>query len=394
VTLTTHRTDTRPRTRSATRRVLSGGLVALMALTSTNRPRAQVPAPAPDELFKDPYVDVDEWRDAPVRHRYVHGGFKGTETRFSIYLPPKDQYQGRFFQHITPVPDDEHLAQKVAPGEYNKIGFAIASGAYFLETNGGGHLDLGKAAAARPDPTITAYRANAASAQYSRVVAIQMYGGKRPFGYAYGGSGGAYRTVGSFENTIGVWDGVVPYVLGSTMAIPNMFTVRIRAMRILKDKFPQILDAVEPGGSGDPYAGLTDEEAGALREVTRMGFPMPSWFGYKTMGIHGFAALHLPRDVDRRTWREDRERGSGTRLRPAGHVLPGPAWHLAAPGRPRHALRAHPEPRPRPGGREVAALERVPDAAASVSVGVPQATTIPNAQPTFYANITIVGDWR
>jgi hypothetical protein len=29
-----------------------------------------------------------------------------------------------------------------------------------------------------------------------------------------------------------------------------------------------------------------------------------------------------------------------------------------------------------------------------VSVGVPQATTIPNAQPTFYANITIVGDWR
>ena len=119
-----------------------------------------------------------------------------------------------------------------------------------------------------------------------------MYGGKRPYGYAYGGSGGAYRTVGSFENTSGVWDGVVPYVLGSTMAIPNMFTVRIRAMRILRDKFPQIVDAVEPGGSGDPYAGLTDEQAGALREVTRMGFPLPSWFGYKTMGIHGFAALY------------------------------------------------------------------------------------------------------
>ena len=76
------------------------------------------------------------------------------------------------------------------------------------------------------------------------------------------------------------------------MAIPNMFTVRIRAMRILKDKFPQILDAVEPGGSGDPYAGLTEEQAGALREVTRMGFPMASWFDYKTMGIHGFAAIY------------------------------------------------------------------------------------------------------
>ena len=119
-----------------------------------------------------------------------------------------------------------------------------------------------------------------------------MYGARRPYGYAYGGSGGAYRTVGSIENTTGVWDGAVPYVLGSTMAIPNMFTARIRAMRILKDKFPQILDAVEPGGSGDPYAGLTEEQAGALREVTRMGFPMASWFDYKTMGIHGFAAIY------------------------------------------------------------------------------------------------------
>jgi hypothetical protein len=280
----------RPQARGQ-RRVVAVAL-AFATLAAVGRPGAQAPVPAPDDVFKDPYVDVDEWRDTPVRHRYVHGGFKGTDTRFSIYLPPKEQYQGRFFQHITPVPDNENLAQKIAPGAYNKIGFAMASGAYFLETNGGGHLDLGKAASAPPDPTITAYRANAASAQYSRVVAVQMYGGKRPFGYAYGGSGGAYRTVGSFENTTGVWDGVVPYVLGSTMAIPNMFTVRIRALRILKDRFPQVVDAVEPGGSGDPYAGLTEEQAGALREVTRMGFPLPSWFGHETMGIHGFAALY------------------------------------------------------------------------------------------------------
>jgi len=292
VTVETHRTWIRSWTQPATRHAVSGVLVLMAAVAGASHPGAQVPAAVPDDLFKDPYIDVDQWRDTPVRHRYVHGGFKGTETRFSIYLPAREQYQGRFFQHITPIPEDENLAQKAAPGEYNKIGFAIASGAYFLETNGGGRLELGKAAGAPTDPSITAYRANAASAEYSRVVAVQMYGGKRPYGYAYGGSGGAYRTVGSFENTSGVWDGVVPYVLGSTMAIPNMFTVRIRAMRILRDKFPQIVDAVEPGGSGDPYAGLTDEQAGALREVTRMGFPLPSWFGYKTMGIHGFAALY------------------------------------------------------------------------------------------------------
>lgn len=53
-------------------------------------------------LFKDPYVDRDEWRNQPALHRYVHGGFAGTETRFSFYFPPEAQYEGRFFQYITP----------------------------------------------------------------------------------------------------------------------------------------------------------------------------------------------------------------------------------------------------------------------------------------------------
>nr|WP_231780301.1 hypothetical protein [Spirosoma sp. KNUC1025] len=242
-----------------------------------------------DTLFSQPYVDRDEWREKPVRHRYVHGGFMGTDARFSFYFPPKETYQGHFFQYITPFPDNENLSQG-ASGEEDKIGFAVSHGAYFVETNEGGKIDFARPQAR--DASIGAYRANAASAQYSRVIAAQLYGGKRPFGYAFGGSGGAYRTVGGIENTEGVWDGVVPYVLGSPMAIPNVFTVRMHAMRILHDKFPQIIDALEPGGSGDMYAGLNPEEKEALQEVTKMGFPPQSWFGYKTMGIHGFLVLY------------------------------------------------------------------------------------------------------
>jgi hypothetical protein len=243
-----------------------------------------------DTLFKEPYIDIDEWRDQPVHHRYVHGGFKGTDTRFSFYFPPAEQYHGRFYQYITPVPDNENLSQG-ATGEEDKIGFSIASGAYFIETNGGGKIDFAKPGI-NSDPTIGAYRANAASAQYSRVIAMEIYGGKRPFGYAFGGSGGAYRTIGGMESTEGVWDGAVPYVVGSPMAIPNVFTVRMYAMQQLRDKFPQIIDAVEPGGSGDMYAGLSVEEKSALQEVTRMGFPPKSWYGYKDMGIHGFLVLY------------------------------------------------------------------------------------------------------
>ena len=120
-------------------------------------PAIAVPA---DPLFTQPYVDIDEWRDAPMRHRYVHGGFKGTDTRFSFYFPPKPQYQGRFFQHFTPAPDNENLAQRVAPGEQNKIGLAITSGAYFVETNGGGAAVAGFGS---KEPTLGAYRANAAA---------------------------------------------------------------------------------------------------------------------------------------------------------------------------------------------------------------------------------------
>ena len=274
-------------------------LVFCLAIISASSLRAQNNGPltgkdfgtltTKDTLFKEPFVDVDEWRDKPVRHRYVHGGFKGNGTRFSFYFPPKEKYQGRFFQYFTPFPDNENLSQGMAGAE-DKIGFSITSGAYFIETNGGGRIDFARPTAA--DPTIGAFRANAASAQFSRLIAAQMYEGKRPYGYCFGGSGGAYRTVGAMENTEGVWDGAVPYVIGSPMAIPNVFTVRMHAMRVLNNKFPQIIDAMEPGGSGNPYAGLNEEEKEALQEVTRMGFPPKSWFGYKTMGIHGFLVLY------------------------------------------------------------------------------------------------------
>jgi hypothetical protein len=225
----------------------------------------------------------------PQPHRYVHGGFTGTDARFSIYFPSAGQYQGRFFQHITPVPGSEHLAQ-TAVGQEDRIGFAFGAGGYFLETNGGG--PSGTPESETIDPTVAGYRANAASAEYSRVVAGQVYGEHRPYGYAYGGSGGAYRTIGAAENTSGVWDGFVPYVPGSPVAAPNVFAVRMHAQRVLRAKLGQIVDAFEPGGSGDPNPGLTGEERDALAEVTRMGFPPRSWFGYKTMGSHAFGTIY------------------------------------------------------------------------------------------------------
>jgi len=236
-----------------------------------------------DPLFNAPFIDKDEWRQVPVRHRYVHGGFTGTEARFSFYFPEKDRYQRRFFQFITPAPASENLAQQ-ATGVEDVLSFAVMEGGYLVETNEGGL----KAIAG--DQTIPGYRVNAASAEYSRVLAAEMYGPHRPFGYAFGGSGGGFKTISGFENT-DTWDGVVPFVIGSPMALPNVFTVRVLAQRVLKDKFAAILDAIEPGGSGDMYAGLDAEQRAALREVTKMGFPPKGWFNYQTLGQGAFTVM-------------------------------------------------------------------------------------------------------
>jgi hypothetical protein len=232
------------------------------------------PAGSRDPLFDTPFVDIDEWRDRPVRHRYVHGGFEGTETRFALHFPPAARYEGRFFQPVYAIPGNEHtVSSGFMPGTAGWVDFALTSGAYFAESNQG-RLERFPG----DDTTISGYRASAAVANHARVLAAEMYGAHRPYGYIFGGSGGAYRTMSCVENAPGVWDGSVPYIHGTAMSVPNMFTVQFHAMRLLRDRFGAIVDAVEPGGSGDPFAGLSAEEREALAEVTRMGFPPRAWF--------------------------------------------------------------------------------------------------------------------
>jgi hypothetical protein len=243
-----------------------------------------------DPRFNDGYafIDIDEVRDAPVPHRFVHGGFTGTDARFAFYFPADDQYEGRFIQG--PI-HQLRLTSEIASND--EIQFAFDSGAYLIETNNGGYESCLTARDClnhpeKYDAAVRGYRVNAAAVKFSRTVAQRVYGREhRPFGYLYGGSGGAYMTVSSAENTKGVWDGYVPFVFGHPLAIPDHYTVRINALRVLRerDKLTCIMDAVEPGGSGDPFAScdMNEVEAQAFREATRLGFPPLGWANHATM---------------------------------------------------------------------------------------------------------------
>lgn len=237
-----------------------------------------------DPQFQNPYIDLDEWRDVPARHRCVHGGFEGTMTKFTFYFPEKEKYKGRFFQRMMPVQGDEMTAMQQT-GEEDAIKFGAEHGSIFIDTNMGGVVNGGG------DETLV-YRSSAACARYCRRLASEMYGTGRAYGYVFGGSGGGFKTMGCLESTEGIWDGGVPFVIGSPVAMPNVFTVRAHAMRILRHRFEEIADAVEPGGSGDPYAVLNDEEKDALREVTLMGFPMKSWCVWETLGDGALPVLY------------------------------------------------------------------------------------------------------
>jgi PKD domain len=270
--------------------VMAGALVAGLSVGIPSAAAAEAPECQPatpggplfvteectDPALNKPYTDVDEQRkvtdpvtNVEVNYRYIHGGFTGTNATFSLYFPDAAEYEGRFFQSTYPTVGHES-ADPAA------LAFSLTHGAYVVQSNNGGGVPFSNG--------LGGYRINAAAAKYSRVIAAEVYAGsERPRGYIYGQSGGAYQTAGSVENTERVWDGSVPVVLGTPNGIPNFATVELLALRVLHDKLPQIVDAMEPGGSGAPYAGLNDEEARILREATRLGFPLRGWWEHASL---------------------------------------------------------------------------------------------------------------
>lgn len=229
--------------------------------------------------YQEPFIDIDEQRErilsdgSTVGYRYMHGGFKGTGVKFSYCFPEKENYRGRFFHYLSPFPGpDEELASLEKTGVNDRIAFALVNGAYFVESNMGSTFMFG----AKENPQ-EVWQSSAAVAEYSREKAMEIYGCGRPFGYVHGGSGGGYKTMACIENT-DAWDGAVPFVIGSPVSLPNTIMMHAQGQRCLRRVFRQIVDAVDAGGSGDMYAGLTEDEAFMLREITNMGFPPATWY--------------------------------------------------------------------------------------------------------------------
>ena len=215
-------------------------------------------------------LDLDEHFEKPVPHRYLHGYFEDEpDTRFSLLLPSPSFWSGRSIQFVEGgLGGNEYVASQDL--EY----YAIQKyGAVCVKSNHG-HVgeDLSRIGYERLDRV--AHLANYRAMLYARETMRKEYGRYPKYTYVVGGSGGGLRTTILMEKYPEIYDGAVPFVQAELSVIIHYFSLLAKCLPVLKNRLNEIADAVDAGGSGDPYGVLaTEEEKDALRELYNAGFP-------------------------------------------------------------------------------------------------------------------------
>jgi hypothetical protein len=222
--------------------------------------------------FGAPFIDVDEWRQTPRPHRYVHGGFEGTHTRFSFYFPPGEIYRGRMFQFLSGGAGGDENSLTGSMGMM--VGWAFDTvfdqlGGFLVESNQGHFGNEGNTGVSGD---LELYGASAETGVYAKIFAREVYGEAPHHSYVWGGSGGGLRSTTCIENRPDVWDGAVPFVIGEASGSSALPLTLAYWWLFCRRRLADIVDATEPGGSGDPFAGLTDDERRAVATLYRGGW--------------------------------------------------------------------------------------------------------------------------
>ena len=233
---------------------------------------------AEDPFFGEPLIKVDEQREWPLPHRYVHGRFDKTETLFSFYFPKKEEWKGRLLHfleggqggNVNLIASAKEARDTPGPTSAASLRFAAENGAFLVESNQGHVAARGNYASV--DPTITGYRANAAVARFAKIAGEKVYGSPVKRAYLFGGSGGGLRTFLGMENIPNMWDGGIASVCGAGMGRVNLVALLADMQRILGPKYEAVLDAGEPGGA-DPFAGLNEAQAEIVERLYSNSIP-------------------------------------------------------------------------------------------------------------------------
>ena len=121
------------------------------------------------------------------------------------------------------------------------------------------------------DSDVYLFGASAETARFAKWLANELFGSPVEHAYIFGPSGGGHRSFQCLMSAPDVYDGGVPEVFG--VAPGAYWSVMGLATELLGPDVAKVVDALEPGGSGDPFDGLSFEQREALRDLFWMGFP-------------------------------------------------------------------------------------------------------------------------
>jgi hypothetical protein len=229
-----------------------------------------------------------------IPYTQITGHFPPTKTLET--LPPGVRQSPTTFRqdYVFRFPAKEFWLNRSMQQQHPSGGGAVDNRMAF--TNGAFSIIWNSASVANAPAS---HRHQAAATKVAKGYANRLYGNTdKIYSYFWGCSGGGIVGMAAAENTVGVWDGVQPQCLGpSGVASYHSFHWQAHyTMAIPQAKRDAIAAAAAPGGTGDIYAGLNDEEKAVLDGFISAGYPLPAIGNhYKNL------ALSLVDPVDIRT---------------------------------------------------------------------------------------------
>lgn len=207
-----------------------------------------------------------------IPYTQVTGHFPATKTLQTV--PSYVRQSPTLFQqnYVFRFPAKEFWRNRSFEGQHPTGGGVVDNRMAF--TNGA--FSVNWMSASVPN-AVASHRHEAAATKVAKAYANKLYGNTaKIYSYFWGCSGGGIVAMAAAENVTGVWDGVQVQCTGPTgVSTYHSFDWQAHySMAVPKAKQDAIADAAVPGGTGDIYAGLNDEEKSVLNEFLAAGYPL------------------------------------------------------------------------------------------------------------------------
>ncbi|MFT4025462.1 MAG: hypothetical protein QM676_01475 [Novosphingobium sp.] len=229
--------------------------------------------------------------DGPlIPYTQVTGHFPATRTVDTLPAGVRQSPTTYQQNYVLRFPAKEFWRHRSFEGQHPSGGGVVDNRMAF--TNGA--FSINWMSASIPN-AVASHRHEAAATKVAKAYARKLYGDTgRIYSYFWGCSGGGTVSMAAAENVTGVWDGVQPQCIGTSGDAPyhSFYWQAHYTFGIPQAKRDAIAAAAVPGGTGDIYAGLNEEEKAVLDEFLAAGYPLP------IIGSHFKSLIPLVDPVD------------------------------------------------------------------------------------------------